>query len=177
AKFVHIIRDGRDVAMSIRKVRWVNGMLEAGQYWCDRVQAGRQAGATLAQDRYYEIHYESLVLQPEETLQRLCQWLELEYDPEMLQYYQQANRNISQEHRGLFELISKPVEPSRVQAWKRSLSAQDVADFESVAGDLLLKLGYELSGAKIPLQTQIIRQLREKVGPVSYKIRRSLKKF
>lgn len=177
AKFVHIIRDGRDVAMSIRKVRWVNNMIEAGQYWCDRVQAGRLAAATLPEHRYTEIYYESLVLEPEKTLQHLCRWLDLEYTPQMLKYYQDANQNISQEHSGLFELISKPVEPSRVQAWKRSLSPEEITDFESVAGDLLVKLGYELSGAKIPLQIQAIRQLRRNIEPLTYKIRRTLKKF
>lgn len=175
AKFIHIIRDGRDVAVSLRKAGWVSNFFEAGNFWKKRVKTGQEAGKALVAQRYCEVYYEKLVLQPYETLLNLCNWLGLEYTPEMLTYYQHSDTCIPQEYTHLFELIDKPVDPSRVYAWKRSLSPIEIADFESVAGDLLVDLGYELSGAKVPLPVKTVRLLRDNLGPFSYKIRTLLK--
>ncbi|CAD5918919.1 sulfotransferase family protein [Planktothrix agardhii] len=178
AKFVHIIRDGRDVAISIRKAKWVsNNMQEAATYWKQRVKAGRLGGSTLSKDRYYEVYYEQLVYEPEKTLKELCQWLNLDYTAQMLEYYKGAQDRISEQHKSLFQLIDQPIDPSRVSAWKRSLSALEIADFESVAGDLLVELGYEITGLKIPLPVQAIRTLRNNLGPLSYKLRRFFSKI
>lgn len=177
AKFIHIIRDGRDVAVSLRKAGWVSNFFEAGNFWKKRVKAGQEAGKTLIPQRYCEVYYEKLVLEPHETLLNLCNWLGLDYTPQMLVYYQHSDSCIPQEYAHLFELIDKPVDPSRVYAWNRSLSPLEIADFESVAGDLLVELGYELSGVKVPVSVKVVRSLRNHLGPLSYKIRTLLKKI
>ncbi|MGD1920473.1 MAG: sulfotransferase, partial [Pleurocapsa sp.] len=131
AQFVHIIRDGRDVAVSMRKAGWLKGnMLDIADYWQKQVRAGVNAGKSLenSQDRYYDITYEDILQSPEASLKALCVWLNLEYMPQMLQYYRDANANLPPEHNSLFELNQKPLEASRVYAWKQKFSQQDRAD-------------------------------------------------
>jgi hypothetical protein len=177
AQFIHVIRDGRDVAISMRKAGWLKGnMLAIAQYWQQQVQAGISAGRSLDnnKNRYYEMYYEQLVQQPEATLKDLCAWLHLEYTPQMLEYYRDADTHIQPEHSNLFELNRKPIDASRAYAWKSQLSHQDIADFESIAGNLLSALGYELNGAKISLTTKLIRIFKSLFTPFLYQLKKKL---
>jgi hypothetical protein len=176
AKFIHVIRDGRDVAVSIRKAGWRGGkILEIARYWKKQVEAGRSAGVLLGTNRYFEVFYEQLIEQPETTLKNLCNWLELEYTPQMLKYYVTANENIPKEHSNLFELTNKPLDTSRVYAWKRQLSHQEVAEFESVTSELINTLGYKLSGAKIPLWQQFFTGIKKQVLLTLFRVKSKLK--
>ena len=162
AKFIHVIRDGRDVASSLIKAGWVNNFVKAAYYWHEKVEAGISSGKTLDKQRYYELNYEQLVMYPEETLKDLCNWLELEYVPSMLQQNENATNYISGDWH-LHEMVAKPVDSSRAYAWKQQLSPRQVADFESVAGELLEELGYEVTGAKVPFYLITTRSLMEKL--------------
>ncbi|MEM8828127.1 MAG: sulfotransferase [Cyanobacteria bacterium P01_G01_bin.19] len=174
AKFVHIIRDGRDVALSMRKAGWLDGrMLTLAEYWQQKVTAGIDAGRSLehSQDRYYEITYENLLQFPESSLRSLCDWLNLEYTPKMLHYYRDNSSGLPKEHQDLFSLNQKPLDASRAYAWKRKLSQGERADFESVAGDLLQELGYELSQAKISPGLKLFRWLKMRSKPWLYQLK------
>ncbi len=151
AQFIHVIRDGRDVAASILKAGWTKDAFEAAYYWVKQVQAGRKAGLSLGDERYREVRYEKLIAQPEATLKKLCDWLHIEYTGEMLKYYKDSHAVIPKEHASLFELADKPLESSRVYAWKRNLSKWKIGVFESTQSSLLKELGYEVTGTKVPL--------------------------
>lgn len=160
AKFVHVIRDGRDVAVSIYKAGWIGTLPEIARYWCNQVEEGQSYGETLGIDRYYEIRYEELVLNPERELEKLCGWLQIDYTPQMLEYYQDVESKIPQSHKNLFELNRKPLESSRIYAWKRTLKDVEIADIESIQGELLTKLGYDLSGKKVPYLLVFLRAMK-----------------
>ena len=151
AQFIHIIRDGRDVAASILKAAWTKDVFHAAYYWVKQVQEGRKAGLSLGKERYCEVRYEQLVTHPEETLKDLCDWLHLEYVSEMLKYYKNSHAVIPKEHVSLFKLADKPLDRSRVRAWKGNLSKWKIGVFESVQAPLLKELGYEVIGAKVPV--------------------------
>ena len=85
ARFVHLVRDGRNVVSSLLDYphgpkRFVDGV----EYWRYRVSAGRRSGVRLGPDRYLEIRYEALVDDPEAVLRDLCGFIELPYDARML---------------------------------------------------------------------------------------------
>lgn len=164
AKFVHIIRDGRDVAASVVKAGWVNNFIKGAHYWQERVEAGMSAGSALGKERYYEVRYEELVISPEETLKILCHWLEIEYVPQMLNQHENATDYISTDY-ALHEMVTKPVDSSRANAWKENLSRDQIADFESVAGKLLSKLGYEVTDFQVPLMRKLTRQFIQNIKP------------
>ncbi len=144
-RFVHVIRDGRDVAASFLDQGDMrpNGVAEAALLWRERVSTGRAAGAELGHERYLELSYEDLVRDPEPVLERLCSTIGLRYDASMLSYPQRASEVVARDggperHRGVF------LPPTvGLRHWREELSAEDVETFELVAGDLLSALGYE----------------------------------
>jgi hypothetical protein len=145
-RFVHVIRDGRDVALSLLDVSWGPGTVEdAALLWKEAVSAGRAAGASLGPTRYKELRYERLVLDTTGTLRELCSFVELEFSPVMLRYFERADEIIAPDffpeyHRR----IALPPTPA-LRDWRREMSRGDQRCFEGVAGDLLAELSYPLS--------------------------------
>ena len=149
AKFIHIIGDGRDVALSLldwgEKNRGPARQYELWKkepvavcalWWKSYVEAGRHDGGRLGDDFYYEMPYEELVAGPEEHSRKLCQFLELPYLESMVNYHQGKMR--------LKPGKSAWLPPTKgLRDWRMSMSDGDVAVFEALAGDLLSELGYE----------------------------------
>lgn len=144
AHFVHIIRDGRDVALS-----WLDApfgpesVSEAAQRWRKDVRVGRRAGRKHAAGRYMEVRYEHLVSHPEEVLQRICGFAGLAFEQGMLEYPRRAG-----------EIIEPTIEPASHQRlhrpptpglrdWRREMGPEDVDAFQDEAGELLARLGYD----------------------------------
>ena len=155
--FVHIIRDARAVAASIREAGWARSFAGAAAFWVQRVEAGREAGARLGADRYREVRYEALVDDPRAQVESLCEWLGIEYTPEMLEFYRDSEQSIPAAHLELFPAVRSPVDSSRATAWKERLGRGAIADIEAVAGGLMRDLGYEPLGLR---QRAWVRGLR-----------------
>jgi len=89
AQFVHIIRDGRDVALSLsqyyRQSRFYVDMYFGVRTWKQRLLMARAAGRKLSPGQYYELRYEQLTLDPEGELRKLCSFLGGDYVPAMAQ--------------------------------------------------------------------------------------------
>jgi hypothetical protein len=87
------------------------------------------------------VRYEDLVTEPEGTLQKVCAFVGIDYDAEMLNgmgFQQPAYA--SQGH----ALVGSRPDASRIGAWQSELSARQIEIVESIAGALLRNLGYEL---------------------------------
>lgn len=149
SRFVHIVRDGRDVVPSVVKMPFgPDGFADAALSWERRIREGRQAGLTLGPDRYLEIHYESLVADPEGVLADVCRHFDLGYEPTMLDYHSRSDELLTGlRHTDHIQGIRKPP-TAGLRDWRLDLSPYDVALFEVIAGDLLDELGYERSGYK-----------------------------
>jgi hypothetical protein len=148
AVFVHLVRDGRDVAASFLELGWAGTIEEAAMHWKLRVRRGRRAGASLPAGRYHEVRYEDLVAGPEPALRRFCRAAALPFDPAMLDHRDRAAEVVrTTSHPSYHRHLAGPVRPD-VRAWRRELSEEDVARFELVAGDVLAELGYERAAAR-----------------------------
>lgn len=160
ARFIHLIRDGRDVAASWRQQWFTPGQEPEvlARAWIDRVQAARNAGA--GNPRYTEVFYEGLVDRPEPVLRRLCQFLDLPWSNQLLNHQERAPLRL-EEHRARISrdgsvLVSheqrlrqqrRTMErpgTGRIGSWREDMSEEDIRRFERVAGGLLIELGYEL---------------------------------
>lgn len=145
ARFVHIVRDGRDVALSLLDVdKEMPDLRAAARFWRDRVTKAREDGRALGEDRYVEVRYEDLLDDTEGELRRLCAVVDLPYDDAMLRYYERIPDMVigTGEHRKL----SKP--PTKgLRDWRTVLSPSDVAAFDAIAGDTLEAFGYERGAA------------------------------
>jgi Sulfotransferase family len=151
AKFVHIIRDGRDVCMSI--LNWKKAERTAGRYasweedpvsttalwWERKVRKGREDGAALGPGLYHEMHYEDLVEDPERECNRLCEFLGVPYDDAMIRFHEGRER--VEPGRGAKSAWLRVT--SGLRDWRTEMCTGDVERFEAAAGDLLEELGYE----------------------------------
>lgn len=160
ARFVHLIRDGRDVAASWRQ-QWFSPGHEPevlARAWTDRVRAARGAG--LGRTHYVEVFYEDLVARPEPVLRHLCDFLDLHWSDQLLNHQERAPRRL-EEHRTRLSLDGTVIAShaqrlrqqrrtmerpgtGRIGSWREELSEDEVRRFERVAGGLLVELGYEL---------------------------------
>jgi hypothetical protein len=147
--FVHVIRDGHDVALSLRDIEeWGPSRVPGtAKYWVEHVEAGRDAGAALGPSRYLEVRYETLIAEPERVLRSVCEFVDLPFDAGMLSYYERADdvmADIALPHH--HESIRKPP-TAGLRSWQTEMAAEDVVAFEAIAGPLLVRLGYPVRSA------------------------------
>lgn len=144
-KFVHVIRDGRAVALSyLDRPEWgPQTMGEAAHHWKSRIARGREGGAVVGSERYVEVKYEDFLERPEDLTRELCQFLGLEFSDSMLRYHEVAHEFIAgTKDPEAFKNLARPVTKS-LRNWREEISESDLELFESIAGGLLESLGYE----------------------------------
>jgi hypothetical protein len=153
ARFVHLIRDGRDVALSLMNwpsvlnkkpgtfPTWKDDPVSTSALWWElNVRRGREAGETLGPELYCEMRYESLVAHPEQECAALSNFLGLTYDDAMLRYHE-AFRNRKANASLEAGQDRRPI-TSGLRNWRTQMSAAEVEGFEAAAGTLLEELGY-----------------------------------
>lgn len=139
ARFIHIVRDPRAVATSLKKVDWGPSHSYTGaQFWLQQVSFGLAAESFLG-DRVTRVRYEDLVCAPQLTLERLCAFLGLGFEPSLLA----GNgfivpRYSEDQHR----LVGRPPLAERAGAWAHTLSEREVEVIEATCCDCLAYFGY-----------------------------------
>ena len=140
AKMLHLVRDGRSVAASLLKVAWgPNTMDKAAYFWLTNLAYGLAAESCFGPERILRVHYEQLVLEPEVTLRRICDFSGLAYTAEMCVGSSYELPQFTQKQHAL---VCKAPDASRIAAWQTQLSQRQVEIFETVAGGVLESLGY-----------------------------------
>jgi len=145
ALIVHVIRDGRDVALSweklcqIRPLPWdrTRAAMAAGIYWEWIVNKGRASGRKLGGD-YIEVRYEDLVQKPAEVLRNLEPFIEHDLDYQRIT--QAAIGSVAEPNTAF-----KNEQRSPINRWKSDLSPVELSMLERLVGGTLEELGYELS--------------------------------
>jgi len=153
ARFVHIVRDGRDVARSLVSQDWgPAGIEEAAAEWRESVTRARSAGAGL--EHYVEVRYEDLLSDPRRRVAALYEALGLEAGPEVLA--------VALTEAGVSYNADPRMPEIGTGKWRGAFSDTDLARFESIAGDLLDELGY---GRAVGAQRPPAHPGAEPVGP------------
>jgi hypothetical protein len=142
SRFVHIIRDGRNVALSYADVPFgPKTVARAAALWADRVGTGVRDGRALGAGRYLELRYEDLVSDIEGRVRSLCDFLGLSFDRQMLEYTERAASETLPRARMYNPHVAEKPIPS-VRSWEEQMLDTHVEVFEAVAGVLLTELGY-----------------------------------
>jgi len=139
AKFIHIVRDGRGVAASIMPLDW--GIIKASRWWLRMVSFGLAAESAFNNDRIMRVKYEALVSNPEEVLRPLCQFLDLDYEPRMLNA---TGFNPPTYTTKQHTLIGQKPDTQIASSWEQKLSQRQIEIFENQTRDYLTYLGYPL---------------------------------
>lgn len=162
AKFIHLIRDPRDVAKSSIGMGWAGNVYYGVDHWIETETSWRCLQEKVSPEQYLEVKFEELILSPQTVLQHVCDFIEVPYLESMLNY---ANNST----------YSAP-DPSLVYQWKKKLSQREVQYVESKAHELMNTLGYELS--EYPLAAiGFIEKIRLMVVNKLFKLKFSINRY
>ena len=172
ARFVHVIRDGRDVALSVldRTVRDLTAG-DIANRWQKKITKAREDSPKL--DHYMEIRYEDLILDTEPVLRKVCDFIELPWDDALLSYHERSAERLQEMARALpaegrakelsverrlktHEMTTKPPSADRVARWRTQMTPEQREEFEAVAGSLLTELGYPTGPEAVEQATALI---------------------
>jgi Sulfotransferase family len=146
ALFVHIIRDGRDVATSLGRLRYVrafpwedrHGLVGCGLYWEWMVEHGRRFGQTVPGE-YLEVRFEDLLANPQRTLDQIASFIDQPLDYATIQ--QVAYGSVTKPNTSFHKEAKTDFNP--VGRWKKSFTPDQLARFERLLSSTLVELGYQ----------------------------------
>lgn len=142
-RVIHLVRDGRDVALSLAGVSWGSrDLIKNAADWRWKAVLGRKMGGLMG-PRYLEVFYEDLVSNPREVLGEICDFLGAEYEDSMLRYSEAAQGEMPARSLRWHRSSIAPPDRSKVQAWRAHMPLSDQIVFDDVAGDALDLFGYQ----------------------------------
>ena len=161
ARYIHMVRDGRDVSRSCIQMGWDGNVFTGCDRWIEAEKLWEDFQKIIPDERRCEISYESLIEQPEKELARLCNFIGVDYDKKMLNYPEDST-------------YSTP-DPKLTQQWKRKLSDVELGLVEGRIGDMLIERNYVLSGKpirKVGKLGQVFFRINSKIARVMFRFKR-----
>ena len=152
--YLYLFRDGRDVALSFKKaivgekhIYCIARSWKKDQAACIRLKASTDPS------RFVCIRYEDLITDSESELRKICNAVDIPYESKALEYYRSSESDLTSAAGKMWENVKKPVMKDNKNKFLKELSPEEIAIFESVAGEELKALGYELVTPEEQLRT------------------------
>lgn len=144
SRVIHIVRDGRDVALSLLRARFgPKSIYGCATYWNRYLNEIEKLKETISPDSIHQVKYETLLEHPESELRAICSFLGEHFAPEMLEFHK--NKSIYKTDIENQQNLMNPLLKDNKQKWRREMSHQQLTIFESVSGKYLVNYGYDLS--------------------------------
>lgn len=145
AKFIHVIRDGRDVAKSFQSRRWSGRWLhQNAREWIDAMRYGERWRESPYAALFLEVRYEDLVLDQEREVRRICAFLGEDFEPRMLSWQHNVEELVPAREAHIHERLTQAPKTEDVGRWKREMSGREVLVGEAFMGAQLRAHGYDL---------------------------------
>ena len=144
--YIHLFRDGRDVALSFKKaIVGEKHIYHIASQWKEEQEASLLLADKLGSSRVLKVSYEDLLIDPEKELRKICSFIGAEYNSIALDYYHSAESHKTALSGEMWQNVEKPLISNNFNKFIKELEPQDILLFEQVAGGTLEKLGYTLS--------------------------------
>lgn len=147
AKFLHLVRDGRGVAASVLPLDWGPVTIQAAaELWLKRLSFG--LAVELAHpSRVMRVKYEDILSSPDTTIKKICDWTGIPFEQKMITC---SGLQVPNYTKNAHKLIGKGIVSGRATAWKKSLTPDQIREFEYWTLDMLPLLDYELEYPDAP---------------------------
>ena len=132
ARYIHLLRDPRDVARSCMAMGWVGHVYFGVDIWKTAEDSWDRLKASLDQNQYLEVHYENLLEDVKIGLTEICEFLDLSYSDDMLTYPDHTTYNLP--------------DSSLCYQWKKKYNRHELQIVEGKLGGAIIEKGYQLSG-------------------------------
>lgn len=173
-KIVHLVRDGRDVAIDLANAEFQPHSVYCGALrWEECIRVVEDSSQRLDENSFLEVRYEALCENPEATLRQICAFIGEDFAPEMLRHHE-TNSAQSWAKNPAHAQTMRPISTDYVGMYKTRLPANDVSALEAVIGETLERKGYTLETKSSPISVQHAAQLIEgdmvsQLGKAHYK--------
>lgn len=152
-RIIVVLRDPRDIGLSLRKVGWHRGNLIQHLTEWKRVVRIARAVRQRHPDKIYVIRYEDLLSRTVETTEALCDFLEIGYEPEMVEYHRVAVPNFDVSSEPWKAKNLRPLDTTNRMKWRDEMTPDECAVADRLAGDELVQMGYKPSGCSVTTKT------------------------
>lgn len=143
--YLYLYRDGRDVALSFKKaIVGEKHVYALAHTWKKDQEEALRLEARTPADHFFRVSYESVIAHPQTVLETLCRFLRVPYSDKAMEYYKSRESVNTAVAGKMWSNVSKPILKNNTRKFLAELSSKEIAIFESVAGDMLEKLGYAL---------------------------------
>jgi hypothetical protein len=160
AKFIHLVRDPRDVLLSKKTAQWSKGKPGWYHIFANYVQLkmGESVGNNLSVERYLVVTYEEILNAPEAIISDICAFLQVDFEPAMLAFQEKAKELVSEEEKQWKKKTMGPLLKNNTGKWKGKLEPWEVALTERLCRQAFEIGGYQYSNAinGLPLGQKII---------------------
>lgn len=145
AKFINLIRDGRDVTESFRRTGWYGRWLHnSTMEWKQSVLAYNNYKNTVLSDLILNIRYEDLVLDTKETTKKIIEFLGEDFESTMLNWGDDIANKIPDREAHIHKKLNRKPKAKDIERWKNELSPMKVLIIESFISRELTQSGYQL---------------------------------
>lgn len=144
-KIIHIVRDPRDVARSSIGMGWAGNTWYGVDHWIATEREWEAQAGSLTPDQVFTLRYETLLQAPEDTLQRLFDFVGLPFNDQVFSFSAHSTY--------------APLDPALAEQWRRKQTPEELSDVEYKLGDLLTDRGYQPSGA-VPRAPGALRRVQ-----------------
>lgn len=166
SKFIHIVRDGRDVALSWKKVRFgPEHFYKLANLWRSYIREVEKMKSILKSSRVLEVKYEKILAKPKVEIKNMCRFLGEEFSSNMLKFYNKKEKYPTDKRNE--KNLSRPLLRSNMNKWKTQVGSRNLRIFEAVAGEMLKRYGYELSQQDPSISQREIWQIKYVEHPVT----------
>lgn len=158
ARYIHIVRDGRDVARSCIGMGWAGNVWRGVERWIESEKIWQEFSQHLAPEQKLEVVYEDLIVNYVDTLTMICDFIGVEYDSAMLEYVHSSDYSLP--------------EPALIQQWKKKQTDRQVQLVESKISDMLVERNYTLSGLpiiKVNIFEKILLHIHDWWGRINHR--------
>lgn len=171
AQVIHLIRDGRDVALSLFARAHdfaVYNTYHAAKYWEQYVTVGAEHGRKLGPERYMELRYEDILDDQRGSMSRVCDFLGEEFQESVIDFKKAGNA-------GKTPLVQESVRQANQEKWRKKMTQRQIEVFESAAGSTLKAFGYRTvtDCHSLPLAIRAAFRLHNKIRKKAARIIRA----
>ncbi len=160
AKIIHMVRDPRDVVLSRGKAGWSKDRSWFTHPLAYRVQfqLGRERGRELFGENYLEIKYEELITGPEEILQGVSDFLDIDFSERMLDFGDSAEELVAEDEKSWKKNVTGPLKQDNYRKWENQMERRDVVRIEGICREVFDEGIYEIAYPEITVTEMLERR-------------------
>lgn len=163
ARVLAIVRDPRDVCLSLQNMPWSRDSLPESAWKWRRYARATEEYQTTYSERFREIRYEALLETPETVIRGILDWLNAPFDEAVLSFHREGEGPVDPDREPWKKKVQRPLDPGNKEKWRDQMAPGPRLLVEWIVGDELTRKTYEHSetpfdvGASVSVAWALLR--------------------